>query len=110
MARTNEKVGYLPESKRPTYTPATAASGVEAALRILEGKWKLVILFQLFSKGTLRFSELERSIPDASQKMLIQQLRALEADGVIRRIIYAEVPPRVEYLLTEFGHALCPAL
>ncbi|MBO1073711.1 winged helix-turn-helix transcriptional regulator [Roseomonas marmotae] len=96
--------------KRPDYTPATAARGVQNALRILEGRWKLVILFQLFGGKTLRFSELERSIPGISQKMLVQQLRQLEKDGVVSRMVYPEVPPRVEYRLTNWGQAICPAL
>ncbi len=79
-------------------------------LRVLEGRWKLVILFQLFGGKVLRFSELERAIPGISQKMLIQQLRQLEKDNVVERIVYHEVPPRVEYRLTDWGQALCPAL
>ncbi|MGV3615605.1 MAG: winged helix-turn-helix transcriptional regulator [Fimbriimonas sp.] len=110
MARTDEKVGYLPESKRPSYTPGTAASGVESALKILEGRWKMIIIFHLFDGKVLRFSELERAIPGVSQKMLIQQLRELERDGVVHRTVYPEVPPKVEYRLTELGQALCPAL
>lgn len=70
----------------------------------------MLILFHLFSGDALRFSELERAIPAVSQKMLIQQLRQLEADGVVERIVYPEVPPRVEYKLTPWGLALCPAL
>lgn len=87
-----------------------AASGVEGAFRILEGRWKMVIIFHLFARGVLRFSELEKSIPDASQKMLIQQLRELEREGVVRRKVYPQVPPKVEYRLTEWGQAMCPAL
>jgi DNA-binding HxlR family transcriptional regulator len=83
---------------------------VEEVLRILEGRWKLVILFQLFDGTMLRFSELERAIPSISQKMLIQQLRQLEKDGVVRRIVHHQVPPKVEYGLTDWGQALCPAL
>src|SRR5205823_13823128 len=92
------------------YTPTSAAADVEAALRLLEGRWKLVILFHLFGGNVLRFSDLERAIPAISQKMLIQQLRQLEADGVIRRIVHHQVPPKVEYGLTDWGQALCPAL
>src|SRR5438105_12427456 len=91
------------------YTPTSAAADVEAALRLLEGRWKLVILFHLFGGKLLRFSDLERSIP-ASQKMLIQQLRQMEKDGIVRRIVHHQVPPKVEYGLTEWGQALCPAL
>src|SRR4051794_41637571 len=73
MTRTDEKVRYLPESKSEALTPLSAASGVENVLRILEGRWKLVILFHLFGGKVLRFSDLERAIPAISQKMLIQQ-------------------------------------
>jgi DNA-binding HxlR family transcriptional regulator len=87
-----------------------AASGVEDAFRILEGRWKMLIIFQLFARGVLRFSQLEKSIPGASQKMLIQQLRDLEREGVVSRTIYPQVPPKVEYGLTAWGKAMCPAL
>jgi len=92
------------------YTADTAADGVEQAIRVLEGRWKLLILFRLFGGRLLRFSELERTLPGISQKMLIQQLRQLETDGIVRRIDHQEVPPKVEYGLTEWGQALCPAL
>jgi DNA-binding HxlR family transcriptional regulator len=88
----------------------SAAHGVEQALRILEGRWKLIILFHLFGGKVLRFSDLERTIPAISQKMLIQQLRQMEKDGVVWRIVHHQVPPKVEYGLTEWGQALCPAL
>ncbi|MEP9389193.1 helix-turn-helix domain-containing protein [Mesorhizobium sp. KR9-304] len=110
MTRTDVKVRYLPESKVLYPTPVSAASGVESALRILEGRWKLVILFHLFGGKVLRFSDLERAIPAISQKMLIQQLRQMEADGIVRRTVYPQVPPKVEYHLTDWGQALCPAL
>lgn len=97
-------------SKRPDYTRAMGAGSVQKVLRILEGRWKLVILFQLFGGNVLRFSELERAIPGISQKMLIQQLRQMEKDGIIGRIVHHEVPPRVEYHLTDWGQSLCPAL
>jgi DNA-binding HxlR family transcriptional regulator len=92
------------------YTPQTAAADAEATLRILEGRWKLLILFHLFDGSLRRFSDLERAIPAVSQKMLIQQLRQLETDGVVRRVVHHQVPPKVEYGLTEWGLALCPAL
>jgi DNA-binding HxlR family transcriptional regulator len=88
----------------------TGAAGVEAAIKLIDGRWKLIILFHLFGGKTRRFSDLERLIPDVSQKMLIQQLRQLEAGGLVMRTVYPEVPPRVEYSLTEWGQALCPAL
>src|SRR6202035_5720535 len=110
MARTYKKVRYSPSSKESKYTPSTAASGVEQAFKFLEGRWKLVILFHLFGGKMLRFSDLERAIPAISQKMLIQQLRQMEKDGIVRRLVYHQVPPKVEYGLTEWGQALCPAL
>jgi DNA-binding HxlR family transcriptional regulator len=114
MARTDEKVRYEPRSKvdrtGAPYTPLTAAADVEATLKILEGRWKLLILFHLFDGQLQRFSDLERAIPAISQKMLIQQLRQLEKDGVVRRIVHHQVPPKVEYCLTDWGQALCPAL
>lgn len=92
------------------WTPVTAAEGVEQAIKIFDGKWKLVILFHLFGGCVLRFSELEKAIPTITQKMLIQQLRQMETDGVVRRIVHPQVPPKVEYALTDWGQALCPAL
>lgn len=94
----------------PPWTRETAADGVEAALAIVAGRWKLRILFQLFGGRVLRFSELERALSGVSQKVLNQQLRQLEQDGIVRRVAYAESPPRVEYSLTTWGQSLCPAL
>jgi DNA-binding HxlR family transcriptional regulator len=110
MASTHKKVGYAPEGKRVQYTPLTAASGVEEVIQMLEGRWKLVILFHLFGGTLQRFSDLERAIPAISQKMLIQQLRQMETDGIVTRIVHHQVPPKVEYGLTEWGQSLCPAL
>ncbi|WP_066629740.1 winged helix-turn-helix transcriptional regulator [Brevundimonas vesicularis] len=73
-------------------------------------RWKVSLLFHLFGGAVLRFSTLERAIPAVSQKMLIQQLRQFETNSVVERIVYAEVPPKVEYRLTAWGQALCPAL
>jgi DNA-binding HxlR family transcriptional regulator len=91
-------------------TPQMAATGVETALRMLEGRWKMVIVFHLFDRGTLRFSELERAIPGVSQKVLINQLRELEQDGIVERQVYPQVPPKVEYRLSAWGQEMCPAL
>jgi len=110
MARTDKKVSYSPTGKLEDVTPEMAAAGAEDALRLLEGRWKMIILFHLFDKGVLRFSELEKAIPAVSQKMLIQQLRDLERDGIVARTVYPQVPPKVEYDLTEWGKAMCPAL
>jgi DNA-binding HxlR family transcriptional regulator len=109
MARTHQKVRLLPKGKQK-YTPASAANGVEAALRIVEGRWKLVIMFHLFGGHVRRFSDLRRATPGVSEKMLIQQLRQMERDGIVRRFVHTQVPPKVEYSLTEWGQALCPAL
>jgi DNA-binding HxlR family transcriptional regulator len=92
------------------YTPDSAAHDVEAAFRLLEGRWKLVILFHLFGGKVLRFSDLERAIPNITQKMLGQQLRRMETDGIVVRKVYPQVPPKVEYSLTTWGQALCPVL
>jgi DNA-binding HxlR family transcriptional regulator len=110
MARTDKKVRYSPKSKGKEYTSVTAALDVEQAFKVLEGRWKLLILFHLFGGNILRFSELEKAIPAISQKMLIQQLRQMEKDGIVRRIVHHQVPPKVEYGLTDWGQALCPAL
>lgn len=108
MGRAHKKVSISPAGI--PYTPETAAADVEKTLKMLEGRWKLLILFQLFDGGIRRFSELERAIPAVTQKMLAQQLRQLEKDGVIVRKIYPEIPPKVEYSLTRWGQSLCPAL
>jgi DNA-binding HxlR family transcriptional regulator len=83
---------------------------VETAFRLLEGRWKLIILFHLFGGKVLRYSDLERLTPNITQKMLGQQLRQMEADGIVVRTAYPQVPPKVEYSLTAWGQALCPAL
>ena len=81
----------------------------EITLRVIGGKWKPVILWHL-KDGVKRFSELKRAIPGVTQRMLSQQLRELERDGVVLRKLYAQVPPKVEYTLTEFGRTLQPIL
>ncbi|MFF3400557.1 winged helix-turn-helix transcriptional regulator [Streptomyces sp. NPDC002659] len=83
--------------------------GLDAAVDVVGGKWKALILWSLHD-GTYRFGELKRRMSGVSEKMLIQQLRELEADGVVHREVYREVPPRVEYSLTELGQALNTAL
>ena len=82
---------------------------VETTLLLIGDKWKVMILRDLMT-GTKRFGALRRSIPAISPKMLTQQLRAMEADGLVHREVYAEVPPRVEYSLTETGESLRPVL
>jgi DNA-binding HxlR family transcriptional regulator len=82
---------------------------VEVTLGVLGGKWKPMILFYLL-QGTCRFSELRRLLPDVTQQMLTTHLRELEAHGVVHRQVYAQVPPKVEYSLTELGRSLAPLL
>ncbi|WP_225732151.1 MULTISPECIES: helix-turn-helix domain-containing protein [unclassified Nocardia] len=84
--------------------------GIDAAMDVVGGKWKSLILWELERNGVRRFGELRRGLPGVSEKMLIQQLRELEEDGIVDREVYREVPPRVEYRLTELGVALNAAL
>lgn len=93
----NEKTKELP------------ACPVETTLTLIGNKWKVLIIRDLL-QGTKRFSELKKSIGSVSQKVLTSQLRAMEEDGLIHREVYAEVPPRVEYSLTELGWSLKPIL
>lgn len=83
---------------------------VSESLDVLVGKWKPVILLNLLSESPMRFSELKRAIPKITQKMLTKQLRKLESQEIIARKVYAEVPPRVEYSITEYGKTLHPIL
>ncbi|VAW97550.1 Transcriptional regulator, HxlR family [hydrothermal vent metagenome] len=82
---------------------------VEAALEVLGGKWKGLILFYL-RDNTRRFNELKRLMPNITQRMLTKQLRELEADKIVHREIFQEIPPKVEYSLTTFGLTLTPIL
>jgi DNA-binding HxlR family transcriptional regulator len=81
---------------------------MQDALRPLEGRWKLMIMAQLLAGTAMRFSDLKRALPQVSQKMLIQRLRDLEEDGIVSRTLYPQVPPKVEYCLTEVGKGLRP--
>lgn len=83
---------------------------VDEALDIIVGKWKPIIILQLLDNGTMRFGELKRSIPDITQKMLTKQLRDLESEDIIHREVYPEVPPKVEYSITEYGIELKPIM
>lgn len=80
---------------------------VQATLKVLGGKWKLLILWHL-KETARRYSELKRLIPEITEKMLIQQLRELERDGIISRKMLAEMPPKVEYAFTDYGRTLIP--
>ena len=87
----------------------TFTCGLDAAIAVMGGKWRGLILFAL-QEGPLRFGELRRAVPDISERVLIQQLRDMEATGLLHREVYQEVPPKVEYSLTGFGHSLDAAL
>ena len=98
----------MPRTRR--YTGACSPGcAVEATLRLIDGKWKGVILYHLL-EGTLRFNEIRRRLASVTQRMLTNQLREMESDGLITRTVYAEVPPKVEYSLTERGRSLDPVI
>ncbi|MFZ5427577.1 MAG: winged helix-turn-helix transcriptional regulator [Thermodesulfobacteriota bacterium] len=82
----------------------------ELTLQVMGGKWKPIILYHLAVEGVMRFSELRRGINGVTERMLARQLRELEADGIVSRKVYREVPPRVEYSLTDLGKGLVPIL
>ena len=88
---------------------STITCPLEATVHLIGGKYKAIILWHLMH-GTLRYSELHRKMPHATDKMLAQQLRELERDGLINRVVYPVVPPKTEYSLTEFGKSLAPIL
>jgi len=83
---------------------------VTATMQVLGGKWKAILINAIYHTSPARFGELKRSVKGITQSMLTQQLRELEDDGIISRKIYAEIPPRVEYTLTEFGLTLSPIM
>lgn len=87
----------------------TYSCGLEAALAVIGGKWKFMILWVLVNNGAKRFGELRRAVSGISEKMLIQELKELEIDGIVLRKDFREVPPRVEYSLTSFGLELAEA-
>jgi DNA-binding HxlR family transcriptional regulator len=94
---------------RHTRLDCTPACAVEAAVSLIDGKWKAVILYHL-QEGPTRFNELRRRAGEVTQRMLTNQLRELEADGLIEREVFAQVPPRVEYSLSDRGRSLSPII
>lgn len=104
MPQANQLASVEPATVAPRFT-----CGLDATLKIISGKWKPLILYFLL-RGPTRYGELKRAVRDVSDKVLIQQLRELEADGVLRRNDYKEVPPRVDYALTPIGQSLAQAL
>lgn len=83
---------------------------VEAAIGLLDGKWKCIVLWHLLKLKVMRFNEIRKSIPNVTPRMLTNQLRELEEDGLIIRTVYPQVPPKVEYQLSELGKSLEPIL
>lgn len=83
---------------------------VEFAVNAIGGKWKILIMYQLLKNERIRFNELQKSLNTVTHRTLTRQLRELEADGLVERIAYAEMPPRVEYFLTDKGNSLTPIL
>ena len=83
---------------------------IYAAMSVIEGRWKAVVLYKLMSKGVLRFSQLMKEIDGVSPRMLTKQLKELEKDGMLSRKTYSEIPPRVEYSLTDKGESIVPVL
>jgi DNA-binding HxlR family transcriptional regulator len=94
----------------PSDRDACPRCPAEATIDVLGGRWKAPIVWHLLRSGTLRFGELRRTMPGVTQKMLTQHLRELESDGVVSRKVYAEVPPKVEYSLTQRGKTLKPVI
>ncbi|MFI1483129.1 winged helix-turn-helix transcriptional regulator [Streptomyces sp. NPDC020747] len=91
-------------------TKRTYVCGLDAAIAVMGGKWKGLILFSLGEEGALRFGELRRTVSGISERMLILQLREMEASGLVHREVHHQVPPKVEYSLTDFGSSLNTAL
>jgi len=94
--------------ERERLEQAEHCTGAKSALEIIGGKWKPTILYLLSERETIRFNELLRFIPHMTQKILTENLRDLEQHGLVARRVYPEVPPRVEYALTEYGRSAVP--
>jgi Predicted transcriptional regulators len=98
-----------PKRKPPCCADSEQLCPVETTINLIGGKYKALILWKLMG-GALRFSQLRHEVPCATPKMLTQQLRELEADGMVHREVFPVVPPRVEYSLTTFGRSIAPVL
>jgi DNA-binding HxlR family transcriptional regulator len=107
--RTKTAHSVKKDTVMPQKAPRVQGCSVERTMSLIDGKWKIIVLYKLL-RGTLRFNELRRLIPSITQRMLTHQLRELEADGLVVRTVYAQVPPRVEYTLSVRGRSLEPVL
>lgn len=96
--------------QRHTSLDSNPGCAVEAAISLIDGKWKCVALWYLQERGVVRFNELMRLMSGVTQRTLTNQLRELEADGLINRVVYAQVPPKVEYSLSDRGRTFIPIL
>jgi DNA-binding HxlR family transcriptional regulator len=105
--RTKTAHSVKKDTVMPQKAPRVQGCSVERTMSLIDGKWKIIVLYKLL-RGTLRFNELRRLIPSITQRMLTHQL--LEADGLVVRTVYAQVPPRVEYTLSVRGRSLEPVL
>jgi DNA-binding HxlR family transcriptional regulator len=106
---THQKYIVHPEETPVAYTSVdTISDPAEAGLQLLSGRWKARLLWKLHLRETWRFGELRRALPGVTPRMLTRRLRELERDGLVRRRVYAVVPPRVEYSLSPFGRTLDP--
>ena len=94
--------------EKPTMPRMNCA--IDATMSVIEGRWKTVILCKLYNNGPMRFNQLMRSIAGVSPRILTKQLKELESDGIIRRVSYQEIPPRVEYSITDKGMSLGPIM
>ena len=92
------------------YKEKTFFTSKDLALSVIGGRWKIAIIWCLLQESPLRLSEMQKKLPDVNQRMLIRQLRELEEDDIITRMVYPVVPPKVEYQLTEIGRHLEPVV
>lgn len=110
MCFCKERTFLLYSVKKETMaTSCNSNNPVNITLKVIGGKWKPLLMW-LIAQNTMRFGELQKAMPGVTQKMLTQQLRELEADGLLLRTVYPVVPPKVEYSLTEYGKTLKPVL
>lgn len=108
--KNNTKIDNQEVENKKSFVFDEESCPVTATMQVLGGKWKPILINAIYLTAPARFGELKRSVKGITQSMLTQQLRELEEDGVISRKIYAEIPPRVEYTLTEFGLTLSPIM